>query len=159
MREGQWIAMLNRLIETCNDGSHGYETAAQTVHDLKLKQILRRLALERRAFLEELRQEVVRLGGKPINHGTLRGALHRGWMHTTSARASSAGGVLKEIAFGERTSHKHYEDALRKELPADLKSLVPRGAPLPPHLPGARPDPGAGGDPRIARRPRPATCQ
>jgi uncharacterized protein (TIGR02284 family) len=124
MREGQWIAMLNRLIETCNDGSQGYETAAQTVHDLKLKQILRRLALERRTFLEELRQEVVRLGGRPIDHGTLRGALHRGWMHATSAGASSAGGVLKEISFGERTSYKHYEDALRKELPADLKSLV-----------------------------------
>lgn len=124
MREGQWIAMLNRLIETCNDGSQGYEAAAQTVHDLKLKQMLRRLALERRAFEEELRQEVLRLGGRPINHGTLRGALHRGWMHATGAGAVSAGGVLKEIAFGERTSYRHYEDALRKELPADLKSLV-----------------------------------
>jgi uncharacterized protein (TIGR02284 family) len=124
MRESQWIAMLNRLIEICNDGSQGYETAAQTVHDLKLKQMLRRLALERRAFEAELRQEVVRLGGKPINHGTLRGALHRGWMHATGAGASSAGGVLKEIAFGERTSFKHYEEVLRRELPADLQSLV-----------------------------------
>ena len=116
--------MLNRLIETCNDGSHGYEAAAQTVRDLKLKQILRRLALERRTFQEELRQEVVRLGGKPINHGTLRGALHRGWMHATSAGSSSAGGVLEGIAFGERTSQEHYEDALRKDLPQDLESLV-----------------------------------
>jgi uncharacterized protein (TIGR02284 family) len=124
MREGQWISMLNRLIETCNDGSQGYEAAAQTVHDLKLKRILRRLALERRTFLEELRQEVVRLGGRPIDHGTLRGALHRGWMHATSAGAPTASGVLKEVAFGERTSYKHYEDALRKDLPADLKSLV-----------------------------------
>lgn len=124
MREDQWIALLNRLIETCNDGSQGYEAAAQTVQDLKLKQILRRLALERRAFLEELRQEVVRLGGKPIDHGTLRGALHRGWMHATSAGAASASGILREVAFGERTSYKHYEDALRKELPEDLKSLV-----------------------------------
>ena len=124
MREGRWVAMLNRLIETCNDSSHGYETAAQAVRDLKLKQILRRLAIERRAFEEELRQEVVRLGGKPINHGTLRGALHRGWMHATRAGSFSAGGVLDEVAFGERTSYKHYEDALRKELPPDLKSLV-----------------------------------
>jgi uncharacterized protein (TIGR02284 family) len=124
MREGQWISLLNRLIEICNDGSQGYEAAAEAVYDLKLKQILRRLALERRTFEEELRQEVVRLGGSPINHGTLRGALHRGWMHATSAGAPSACGILKEIAFGERTSHRHYEDALRKDLPADLKSLV-----------------------------------
>jgi uncharacterized protein (TIGR02284 family) len=126
VRERELIATLNRLIETCCDGSQGYEAAAETVSDLKLRRLLARLALERRGFEDELGEAVVRLGGRPIHHGTVRGALHRGWIQVTGSGVASAYDVLRQCAFGEKVSLEHYAAALRKDLPEDLRSLVSR---------------------------------
>jgi len=116
--------LLNTLIETCWDASEGYEAAAIHVRDLRLKQLLRRLALERTAFAEELRQEVERLGGSPHVRGTVRGALHRGWIVMAGAGGATADDVLRQCTFGERASLDHYETALRTDLPADLRGLL-----------------------------------
>lgn len=128
MRERDLVPLLNGLVEACCDGSDGLETAAQSVVDLRLKRLLRRLALERRGFAEELRQEVLRLGGEPRVCGTVRGALHRGWIRMTGAGgAASTPDVLRQCAFGEGTTLERYE-TVPDGLPADLEALLARHA-------------------------------
>lgn len=126
MRETRLVQVLNGLIEICCDGSEAYEIAAQTVSDLRLKKLLRSLATERRAFAEELRQEVLRLGGQPQLRGTLRGALRRGWIHSDGAQGAPESDVLRQCVFGEQSSLVRYEQAVKADLPDDLNALVSR---------------------------------
>jgi uncharacterized protein DUF2383 len=81
------ISTLNSLIETCNDGAKGFESAAEEVHDTAARQLFRQFASERSQFADELRTEVQRLGGSPDQGGSVSGAMHRGWMNVKSAVA------------------------------------------------------------------------
>ena len=79
-RDKDAISTLNSLIETCNDGAKGFETAAQEVRDSSARQLFQQYARERSQFADELRAEVQRLGGRPEQGGSVSGAVHRGWI-------------------------------------------------------------------------------
>ena len=42
-RDKDAISTLNSLIETCNDGAKGFETAAQEVHDSSARQLFQQV--------------------------------------------------------------------------------------------------------------------
>jgi uncharacterized protein (TIGR02284 family) len=64
-------ALLNGLIEVCLDGEHGYLTAASDVDNTELASIFRQDGEQRAKFIKDLSAEVVRLGGEPVDHGTV----------------------------------------------------------------------------------------
>lgn len=123
----QAIGVLNGLIETCRDGVRGFRTAADCVSDLLVRAVLTlRIPGIERAWVE-LRAEVRRLGGIADGHGTVEGALHRGWINLKSAANSKdAGAVIKECERGEEHAAQRYEAALNTNLPPETRLIVAR---------------------------------
>ena len=59
------IDVLNKLIETCNDGERGFRNVAEHVHSTDLKILFENRANECRQGCADLRARVVQLGGDP----------------------------------------------------------------------------------------------
>jgi uncharacterized protein (TIGR02284 family) len=121
------IAILNDLIETCKDGEEGFRSAADGVKDSDLKSLFNSYARQRAEFVSELQAEVRHLGGDPEKRGSLSGAMHRGWLNIKSAvTGKDEGAIISEAERGEDAAVSNYEDALNKDLPADLRTMIQR---------------------------------
>jgi uncharacterized protein (TIGR02284 family) len=121
------IAVINELIETSKDGERGFVKAAEDAHDTQLKELLSSRAEICTRAARELQDLVMQLGGKPESGGTVAGALHRGWVDLKSAVGNrSDHAILVDCEKGEDVAKKHYQDALGKDLPADVRAVVER---------------------------------
>lgn len=119
------IRLLNHLVEVCRNGQYGFREAAQAAGDAHLTAVFLDLSEQREQFAAQLRYEVARLGGHPEDHGTLAGALHRRWMELRAAVSGRAElTVIVECERGEQAALRAYEEALRAELPEDIRHLV-----------------------------------
>ena len=119
------ISVLNDLIQTCKDGQEGFQTAAEGVKNSSLKSLFSEFDLQRAQFAGILQQEVNRLGGSPETSGSFSGSLHRGWMNIKSAvTGSDESAVIAECERGEDATREAYQNALKKHLPDDVRSIV-----------------------------------
>ena len=118
---------LNGLIQTCKDGENGFKVAAEAVDDINLQHLLQSYSQQRSEFAAELQTEVERLDQDPARAGHVAAALHRGWMDIKSlATGRDEAPIIAECERGEDVAVKAYDQALRSELPADLRALVER---------------------------------
>jgi uncharacterized protein (TIGR02284 family) len=123
----QAVKLLNSLIETCRDGEKGYAAAADAVKSFDLKKLLQCYAAQRALFATELQTEVQRLGGRPGEGGSLGGSLHRGWMNLKAlVTGGSDCAVLAECARGDEAALKAYEEALKTDLPSEVREILQR---------------------------------
>ncbi len=123
----QIISTLNDIIETCKDGEEGFRTCAENVQNGELKGMFRERSQRCAEAVQELQSEVRRLGGDPDTHGSVSGALHRGWLNVKSAiTGKDEAAVLAECERGEDVALQHYQDALREDLPNDVRNLIER---------------------------------
>jgi len=121
------ISTLNTLIETCEDGAKGFETAAEGLQDNSAKALFTQYARERAQCAEELRAEVRRLGGNPEDSGSVSGAMHRGWMNIKSAIAGkNDSAIVAEAERGEDVAVETYKKAIQADLPAEVQPKVQR---------------------------------
>ena len=121
------VSVLNDLIETCKDGANGFRTAAAAVQHADAKALFtsRVPAIERAAA--ELQAEVRRLGGDPETTGSVAASVHRGWIGLKAAvTGKDDAAIITECERGEQLAVKNYEDALEKELPAEVRAIVER---------------------------------
>jgi uncharacterized protein (TIGR02284 family) len=118
---------LNDLIETCKDSQQGFHTTAEKLKDPEIRTLFLGLSLQRSEFAGDLQAEVVRIGGDPATSGSTFGAIHRGWIGLKTALAADTDfAILDEADKAEDAAAKNYIEALRKDLPSDLESLVSR---------------------------------
>jgi uncharacterized protein (TIGR02284 family) len=121
------ISTLNNLIETCKDGQDGFRSAAGGVRDGELKTLFHTYSQQRAQFAAELQGEVRRLGGDPEETGSTAAALHRGWIDIKSAvTGEDESAIISECERGEDSAVRNYEDALRQDLPSDVRSIIER---------------------------------
>jgi uncharacterized protein (TIGR02284 family) len=121
------ISVINQLIETSKDGEQGFLKAAEDAHEAQLKELLRSRADTCTRAARELQDLVMQLGGKPESGGSVSGALHRGWVDLKSAVGSrSDHAILADCEKGEDVAKKRYQEALEKDLPADVRTMVER---------------------------------
>jgi uncharacterized protein (TIGR02284 family) len=121
------VSVLNDLIETSKDGEKGFRKAAEDATDPSLKSMFESCATDCARGAHELQTVVKQLGGKPDDHGSVAGALHRGWVDVKSAvTGRNNHAILVECERGEDVAKKHYRDALDKDLPADIRVIVER---------------------------------
>ncbi len=121
------ISTLNNLIETCKDGQEGFQQASEGVKNSELKTLFSTYAQQRAGFAGELQTEVRRLGGDPEKTSSTAGALHRGWINIKSAiTGQDEGAIISECERGEDSAKSNYEEAIKSELPANLRELVER---------------------------------
>lgn len=127
LKNAEVVSVLNDLIDTCEDGIHGFRAAADAVKNPAAKALfasrLPRIELGER----ELKAEVRRLGGDPDKSGTVAGTLHRGWINLKSAvTGKNEEAIVMECVRGEEHATHVYEDALQKDLPAETRTIIER---------------------------------
>ena len=120
------VNVLKDLLEISKDGEQGFERAAAEVTDASVKSVLTQCAANCRSGAEELESEVRRLGGDPDEHGTVAGAMHRGWVNVKAAvTGHDTKAVLNECERGEDYAKGRYKKALEEdELPSDVRALI-----------------------------------
>ncbi|MFN2453407.1 MAG: PA2169 family four-helix-bundle protein [Pyrinomonadaceae bacterium] len=121
------ISTLNNLIETCKDGENGFSTAAEGTKNAELKTLFTTYSQQRAQFATELQGAVRGLGGDPEKTGSVVASLHRGWINIKSAvTGESDAAIIAECESGEDSAKANYEEAMKENLPANVKSIVER---------------------------------
>ena len=121
------ISTLNDLIETSRDGEEGFRTCAGGVKNPQLKQMFEQAASRCGQAVSELQAKVRGLGGDLERGGSVSGAVHRAWVDIKSTiTGMDEAAVLTECERGEDVARQAYEEALAKDLPADIRSVVAR---------------------------------
>jgi uncharacterized protein (TIGR02284 family) len=119
------VSMLNGLIEISRDGAEGFRTCADDADDAELKLYFRNRAQSCEEAVNKLSTEVRRYGGDPDTSGTVTGTLHRAWVDLKTAMTNRDNlAVLEECERGEAAAVVAYENALREEMPGDLRALL-----------------------------------
>ncbi|KAF1071076.1 MAG: hypothetical protein GAK45_00612 [Pseudomonas citronellolis] len=119
--------VLNHLIQTCKDGEAGFRTCADDVKTSELKTLFASRARECADAAEQLQRMVLQTGGDPADKTSLGGDMHRRWVDLKSmVSGKSEQAILNECERGEDVARKHYEEALDKDLPADVREVVQR---------------------------------
>ena len=119
------IDIVDRLIETCRDGQAGYRDAAEHTRDAELKDFFNRQSLERATFAGELETIAQRLGeADPDRSPSITSKLHRAWFDLRQKIGGSDVSILESVEAGEDSAKKHYQEALRSDLPIDVHEVV-----------------------------------
>ncbi len=75
----------------------------------------------------ELQQRVTQLGQTAETTGSVAASLHRRWMDLKSAiSGKNDQAVIDECERGEDIALESYREAMAKDLPSDLKTLIER---------------------------------
>lgn len=119
---------LEEIIDICNDGIKGYETAAEKIEDKdeSLKTLFLRLSQQRKGFVENIKTEANRVGIEFDDTGTIKGFFHRTWL-TTKANFSSDKKVkvIDEAMTGEKKALDVYAGVIADtELPDYLRDTL-----------------------------------
>ena len=118
---------LNDLIETLKDGEEGFRTSADNLKNAALRAQFQSFANQRSQFASELQSLVAGIGGKAETSGSTGGALHRGWIEMKSAiTGNNDHAILAEAEKGEDAAVKNYREALSKDLPSDIRTVIER---------------------------------
>ena len=127
MTQDDLITTLNDLIKTCKDGEEGFRTCSEHVHGESLKSLFASRAANCAISVRELQDLVRAKGGHPVDASSLSGTLHRSWIDVKAALTHQDDhALLVECERGEDLAVKNYTDALKKDLPVDIKSIVER---------------------------------
>ncbi|MBV7483751.1 PA2169 family four-helix-bundle protein [Bordetella sp. BOR01] len=121
------VKLLNDLIETSKNGEKGFTAAAGDTKTPELQQAFQSRARDCASGAAELQTVVSQLGGKPEDSGSVAGAVHRGWANLKAAvTGRSDVAILEECERGEDVAKAAYADALKEELPAEVRTVVER---------------------------------
>lgn len=116
---------LNSLIATAKDGEEGFRAAAEKLQNTEYRRIFEHFASQRARFASELQNEVSRIGGTAETSGHVTGAIHRGWISLVDAvTGTDDHAILAEAERGEDAAVKSYRDAMAKDLPSDIRSVI-----------------------------------
>ena len=119
------ISVLNDLIETCFDSQRGFKEAADNTTDTTIKSVFSEASRERGRYANSLMREVRDLGGAAESHASAGIGLHRLWANIIGSLAGrNDQSLLAEAERGESSAISAYEEALDKELPAYIHSLL-----------------------------------
>lgn len=122
---GDIRSTLNDLIETLKDGEQGFREAAGHLKAESIRTQFLSYAQQRARFAAELQREVANIGGVPETSGSAAGALHRGWIGLKAmVTTDDDHAILAEAEKGEDSAVKRYREALAKDLPRDIYTVI-----------------------------------
>lgn len=117
--------ILNDILETLIDSTHGYEKAAEIADRPAFKNFFSRRAASRRAMAAAVRSEITDLGGTPESDGTILASAHRVFMGLSAAVQDNDEAAIEAVDTGEEYLRKKFEKALdQDELVASAKTLL-----------------------------------
>ena len=108
------IATLNTLIATTIDSVTGYEDSAANIDNQQLAETFRQRASERQQVVQELREEVRRLGGNPEDDGSFLGKAHQRFEDLKAAvTGRDEKAIINEVERGEDYLKEKWQTALQ----------------------------------------------
>ena len=122
------ISTLNTLIATTIDSITGYEDSAQNIDNERFREIFRQRATERQQVVQQLREEVRRLGGEPEDGGSFLGKAHQRFEDLKAAiTGRDEKSIINEVERGEDYLKEKWQAALQSgELKGESHDLVER---------------------------------
>ena len=122
------ISTLNTLIATTIDSITGYEDSAQNIDNQRFRELFRQRADERQQVVQELREEVRRLGGNPEDDGSFLGKAHQRFEDLKAAvTGRDEKSIINEVERGEDYLKEKWQTALQSgNLHAETQQLVER---------------------------------
>ena len=125
MDKDRIVSVLNGLVDISRDGAAGFRTCADDTDDATLKIYFQNRAQSCDEAVRILSAEVRRYGGDPDKSGSAVGTLHRVWVDLKTMLSNNDNvAVLEECERGETAALMAYENALREELPGELRALL-----------------------------------
>jgi uncharacterized protein (TIGR02284 family) len=118
--------LLNELIKTSQDGRKGFAEAAEYAQDADLKSLFILRSSECAQAVSELELAVENLGRLPAEHGSIAGAVHRGWIKAKVAVEDNNIAVLEELERGQDHAKAVYGRVMQSRLPPEIRTLVER---------------------------------
>ncbi|GGQ98818.1 PA2169 family four-helix-bundle protein [Deinococcus ruber] len=116
---------LRKLSGTLRDGEKGFSEAAENAKDSSLKSMFSELSSQRASMASQLEPLVTQYGETPREGGSVGAALHRTWLNVRDAiTGRDDAAVVAEAERGEDVAKGNYEEVLKEELPADVRSMV-----------------------------------
>ncbi len=107
------IKALNNLIEINNDRIEGYDTAAKETDSPELKGLFSAWQDTSENIVNELRREVLNLGGQPEEGTRVTGKFFRAWMDVKAAlTGNDRHQILSSCEYGEDKAQETYENVL-----------------------------------------------
>jgi len=120
-------SILNDLVETSKDGEQGFQIAAKDTKTAELREVFLKRAENCAKGAADLQELISRLGGEPHKHGSIAGAVHRGWVNLKSAASGRTDlAILEECERGEDVAKARYRKALEQKLPDDVRAIIQR---------------------------------
>jgi uncharacterized protein (TIGR02284 family) len=128
MAEQESITTLNTLIATTIDSVNGYEDSAQNIDNERLREIFRQRASERQEVVQQLREEVRRLGGNPEDDGSFLGKTHQRFEDMKAAiTGRDEKAIINEVERGEDYLKEKWQAALQSgNLQGESHDIVER---------------------------------
>lgn len=121
------VEVLNDLVQVSKDGEEGFKTCAEDAKSTALKTTFMQRAQECAKGAHELQQLVIEYGGDPEMSSSVTSSLHRRWIDfKTKLTGKDDEAILNECERGEDIAVKSYREALEKELPSDVRSVIER---------------------------------
>jgi uncharacterized protein (TIGR02284 family) len=122
------ISTINTLIATTIDSITGYENSAKDIQSERFREIFRQRADERQQVVQQLRDEVRRLGGEPEEGGSFMGKAHQRFEDVKSAvTGGDDQSIIDEVERGEDYLKDKFETALNSgTLSGEARSVVER---------------------------------
>jgi uncharacterized protein (TIGR02284 family) len=122
------ISTINTLISTTIDSITGYENSAKDIQSERFREIFCQRADDRQRVVQELRDEVRRLGGEPEEGGSFMGKAHQRFEDVKSAvTGGSDESIIDEVERGEDYLKDKFESALNSgTLNGEARSVVER---------------------------------
>lgn len=122
------VEILNDLLEKNYDAEQGYKKAAEDIGNTLLKTYLNDNSKQRYDFGHEIKEEIIKLGGKPEKGTSLIADLHRKWIDLKSVVAGNNDkAVIEECEKGEKAALQDYQIALESgKLPLSAQNVVNR---------------------------------
>lgn len=118
---------LSQLADRAIDGNKGFKEAAENAASADLKARFATKSAERAKFASDLKKKIADLGQTPTQDGSAEAAVHRAWIDAkvaVSPEGQDDNAVLGAVKTGEAEALDEYKDALNKNLPTDVRSLV-----------------------------------
>lgn len=122
------ITTLNTLIATTIDSINGYEDSAKNIENERFREIFRQRASERQEVVQQLREEVRRLGGNPEDDGSFLGKAHQRFEDLKAAiTGRDEKAIINEVERGEDYLKEKWQAALQSgNLKGESHDLVER---------------------------------
>ena len=128
MNNQETIRTLQQLHKLCKAGERGFNIIAKTVNNRGLKLMLKTYAQQRRQMADALATQIAAAGGTIPSRRSFRGMIHRGRIAIMTTLAigpmETENVALKEAVLGEKTAVAAYQNALKKNLTPEAKTLV-----------------------------------